>query len=174
MTLRSRFSIRIENVDVVAAPAPDSSSAQAAEGSRSPRPPEPCGHALASLGEGFTPLIVDDIPLNIDILALHFNALGVLHALRATSGAEALEMIRREHPSIVLTDLWMPEMDGEKLAHAIRGDPALKDIPVVAVTADSDVAASFDDSIFDAILVKPVTSERLADCMARLAPHRKE
>jgi CheY-like chemotaxis protein len=53
----------------------------------------------------------------------------------ASDGQEALEAIRRERPDLVLTDLMMPVMDGAALTVAIKGDPALKDIPVLVLTA---------------------------------------
>ena len=155
----STFSIRIGSVETIDAPARKTQEAA---------PPE---RTLAGLGEEFLPLIVDDIALNLEILALHFRSLGRKNVVKASSGAEALEKMRERRPSIVLTDLWMPGMDGAKLAREIRNDPAFKGIPVVAVTADNDASASFDASIFDAILVKPISTKRLADCISSLIPN---
>ena len=63
--------------------------------------------------------------------------------------------------TFVMTDMWMPEMDGSAFAAAIRRDPELKDIRIIAVTADADSGKSFDISLFDAILTKPVTGEKV-------------
>ena len=131
------------------------------------RPAAPHAPAAAVSGE-FLPMLVDDIALNLTVLALHLRALGIHETLQATSGEEALKMMRERRPSVVLTDLWMPGMDGAALARAVRADPALRGVPVVAVTADSDAAASFDASVFDDILVKPLATEKVADCLARL------
>ena len=149
----SRFSIRVENVETIAqtAPAPASASAEG-----------------LTLGPDFVPLLVDDIDLNLHILALHLRSLGSAAPLLAKSGQEALDAIRKHRPSIVFTDLWMPGMDGAALARAIRTNPALAGIPVVAVTADSDASASFDASVFDDILVKPLVTEKVAECIANL------
>ena len=64
----------------------------------------------------------------------------------------------------------MPGMDGAALARAIRDDPAFAGVPVVAVTADSDTAASFDVSVFNDILVKPISTDKVSECLARLFP----
>ena len=61
----------------------------------------------------------------------------------------------------------MPDGDGAELARAMRADPALASIPVIAVTADNDISATFDTSAFSGILTKPITQEGL---LATLAP----
>ena len=136
-----------------------------------PRPAEPAAAPRAPLDlDGFVPLLVDDIPLNLRILELHFRALGVSETIQVSSGIEALGAMRDRRPSAVFTDLWMPGMDGAALARAIRADPAFRGIPVVAVTADNDVAASFDASVFDDVLVKPIGTDGVAACLARILP----
>ena len=64
-------------------------------------------------------------------------------------------------PDLVLTDMWMPKMDGAQLAAAMRGDSRFSRIPVVAVTADVDVGSTFDISLFAKVLSKPVTTVKL-------------
>lgn len=55
--------------------------------------------------------------------------------LEASDGAEALEEIRRERPSLVLLDVMMPGIDGWKVAEQLASDPETRDIPVVFVSA---------------------------------------
>ena len=55
----------------------------------------------------------------------------------------------------------MPEMDGTELARAMRKDPSLAHIPVVAVTADVDVGSTYDMSLFAEVISKPVTGKKL-------------
>ncbi|MGH9497818.1 MAG: response regulator [Terriglobales bacterium] len=51
----------------------------------------------------------------------------------ATNGQEALEVLKRITPDIVVTDMQMPKMDGSELITALKSQPSTKDIPVVIV-----------------------------------------
>ncbi len=89
-------------------------------------------------------------------------------ALRtASSGEEALKLFAERRPRLVLTDLWMPGMDGVALAAAIRKEGGT--MPIVAITADSDARTSFDMSDFDGIITKPVSHDKLRAVIARAA-----
>ena len=66
---------------------------------------------------------------------------------------------------MVLTDMWMPVMDGEALVRAIRDAPALRALRVIAVTADVELKDKFASMGFDDILLKPVTADKLARCL---------
>ena len=62
---------------------------------------------------------------------------------------------------LVLTDMWMPNLDGEGLVKAIRASPALSSLRVVAVTADVESQGTFAAMGFDDLLLKPVTVDKL-------------
>ena len=80
-----------------------------------------------------TVMIVDDTPANIEILS---ESLGDDYELFfATSGADALELIRADKPDLILLDIMMPGMDGYQLCGILKGDPSTRDIPVIFVTA---------------------------------------
>ncbi|QWV94388.1 hybrid sensor histidine kinase/response regulator [Geomonas oryzisoli] len=80
-----------------------------------------------------TVMIVDDTPANIEILS---ESLGDDYELFfATSGLDALELIRAEKPDLILLDIMMPGMDGFELCGILKGDPCTRDIPVIFVTA---------------------------------------
>ena len=51
----------------------------------------------------------------------------------ATNGAEALEMLNRIHPDIIVTDLQMPKMDGHQLLLELKSRPATQAIPVIVL-----------------------------------------
>jgi threonine synthase len=53
----------------------------------------------------------------------------------AANGREALELIKRERPHLIILDLMMPELDGFAVIDAIKADPAIADIPIIVVTA---------------------------------------
>lgn len=61
----------------------------------------------------------------------------------------------------------MPDMSGEALARHIRTDARFAGVRIAAVTADMDVATTFDPSCFDAILVKPVTARHVLDFLCK-------
>ena len=85
-----------------------------------------------------------------------------------SSGGEVLEYLKTNIPDILLTDLWMPGMNGENLAREIRANPAYSKMKIFAVTADTDNQANFNMELFDGILLKPVTLEKLNGLLARM------
>ena len=134
--------------------------------------PDPASGGTASLKlpADFRAVIVDDVPINLKILDLHVKGLGVADIARAASAEEALKAIAEKKPDVVLTDMWMPGMSGADLAVEIRKNKALDNVPLVAVTADNDVGATFDASLFAEILTKPVTAAKLKLAMMHLFP----
>ncbi len=79
-------------------------------------------------------LVVDDRAPNRDYLATVLGYYGHTVA-EAADGVEALAGIRLARPDLVITDLLMPNMDGEELARHLRDDPLTKDLPVIFYTA---------------------------------------
>jgi len=110
---------------------------------------------------GYTALIVDDVPINLKVLNAMLKGFR-LEIAQAENGGEALEKLKETKPDLVLTDMWMPGMSGDELARNIRAIPEFKDVVVMAVTADVENRNNFDMSVFDAILLKPVTKDSLA------------
>jgi PAS domain S-box-containing protein len=88
---------------------------------------------------GITVLIVEDSRTQAEYLQ-HILENEGFHVVIATNGSQALEKIKVKHPSIVLTDIIMPEMDGYELCHAIKRDENLLHIPVILVTQLFDPA----------------------------------
>lgn len=79
-------------------------------------------------------LVVDDRAPNREYLATVLGYYGHTVA-EAADGVEALASIRQARPDLVITDLLMPNMDGEELARCLRDDPATQDLPVIFYTA---------------------------------------
>jgi two-component system, cell cycle response regulator len=102
-------------------------------------------------------LVVDDVPLNVEILvAMLAHDYPVVST--AADGFEALAKIEAEKPDIVLLDVMMPGLDGFDTCRRIKADPATAHIPVVMVTALSDVddlVRGFESGAND-FLTKPV------------------
>jgi signal transduction histidine kinase len=106
-------------------------------------------------------LIVDDMVMNRKILGIHLANMKIKDIRYAENGEDALDVMKEWVPDLVLTDMWMPKMDGTQLAEAMRQDRRLAEIPVVAVTADVDVGSTYDMSLFAKIISKPVTGDKL-------------
>ena len=106
-------------------------------------------------------LVVDDMTVNRKILGIHLGNLKIKDIRFAENGEDAIGIMKEWVPDLVLTDMWMPKMDGTQLAEAMRRDRRLAEIPVVAVTADVDVGSTYDISLFAKIMSKPVTTDKL-------------
>lgn len=81
-----------------------------------------------------TVLIVEDNDLNMKLFNDLLEAHGYL-TLKTASGTEALELVKSHRPDLVLMDIQLPEVSGEVVIQWIKGDEAIKHIPIVAVTA---------------------------------------
>ena len=110
--------------------------------------------------QGQKVLIVDDIKMNLKILSAMVQKLGC-ECISTSSAKDALEILAQQTPSCILTDLWMPEMNGAELASEIRRTPGWENLKIIAVTADTENKANFDNSNFDDVLLKPVSIEAL-------------
>ena len=116
-------------------------------------------------------LVVDDVPINLMVEKALLAKAGLRDVITAGSGDEALRCLRDRQFRLVLTDLWMPGMDGYALCEAIRADPALASVPVYAVTADVEARKSATDRGFDGVLLKPITTQSLADFLREVRAH---
>ncbi|MBS0367635.1 MAG: EAL domain-containing protein [Proteobacteria bacterium] len=91
-------------------------------------------------------LVVEDSPTQAEQLCYLLQQHGYRTRM-AANGRLGLEEIRRCKPTLVISDIVMPEMDGYALCRAVKADPELKDIPVVIVTSLSgiqDIARSLE------------------------------
>lgn len=79
-------------------------------------------------------LLVDDTRLFLE-LEKSFLKYSPVRVLTAGNGMEALEIARKERPDLIYMDLHMPEMDGALCCAVMKGDPALRGIPVIMVTS---------------------------------------
>jgi putative two-component system response regulator len=84
-----------------------------------------------------TVLVVDDIESNARLLARLLTRDGY-RVLTATDGTEALAVVHREHPDLILMDVMMPRLDGFETCRLLKHDPSTRLIPVVLVTALQD------------------------------------
>lgn len=82
-------------------------------------------------------LIVEDVELNRDLLVQLLE--DEFELFTAVDGAEGLEIAEREHPDIILMDMSLPKLDGWEATRRLKGNDALKSIPVIALTAHTMV-----------------------------------
>jgi len=110
-------------------------------------------------------LIADDQKVNLMVLKTMLKKLGSFDIVMAKDGKEALDILTAPDQSfdLVLTDMWMPVMDGEGLVRAVRADGRLAALPVHVVTADTEMPGKYKELGFDGILLKPVTVEKLKE-----------
>ena len=78
-------------------------------------------------------LIVEDVELNRDLLVQLLEE--DYELLTATNGAAGVEMAERERPDLILMDLSLPVIDGWEATRRIKANPALRHIPIIALTA---------------------------------------
>jgi CheY-like chemotaxis protein len=110
-------------------------------------------------------LIVDDMRINLMVLAAKVKRFDCLCEV-AESGARALELLDSFKPDILLLDLWMPEMNGDKLAEEIRRLPDYQTLPIFVVTAESEDSREFNFSVFTGIIPKPIDDNRLKEVLS--------
>lgn len=79
-------------------------------------------------------LCIEDDPDMIEYIKLILGKVGY-QVIGAEGGAAGLEAMHREQPDLILLDLMMPEMDGAEVLLRKKQDPAIRDIPVIALTA---------------------------------------
>ncbi|MCX6034474.1 MAG: response regulator [Chloroflexi bacterium] len=82
----------------------------------------------------------------------------------ANSGKEGLEIIRKDHPDLVLLDLMMPEMDGWEVYQQMKAEEATKNIPVIIVTAKAqsiDKVLGLHIAKVDDYIAKPFSPQEL-------------
>ena len=117
-------------------------------------------------------LIVDDTPTNIQVLVPILNKFGDYDILVANNGRQALEVMRKTKPELVLLDVMMPELNGYETCEIMKSDDDLKDVPVIFLTAKSDIedlVEAFNVGGSDYI-TKPFNATEL---MSRVKTHLK-
>ena len=100
-------------------------------------------------------LVADDESHIVQVLALKFRNAGH-DVIEANDGEEALDLVRKHRPDVLVTDMQMPFMNGIELAGAMLDDPSTASIPVVVLTARG---WSMDECIATLSNVKSVESK---------------
>jgi len=116
-----------------------------------------------------TILIIDDQPFFITMQQNMLQRQGY-RVVSASNGAEGLAQAKKHKPDIILLDVEMPGVDGIEVCRQVKGDPELKHIPVIILTATQD--PKLNERSFKAgaeiTILKSVPGERLLN-MLRLS-----
>lgn len=112
-------------------------------------------------------LVIEDDPL---ILAniLEILELEELEAIAAENGLIGLQLAREEMPSLIISDVTMPEMDGFEVLQALRQDPETARIPFILMTGDATNIERYRKQGLEAddYLTKPVALNRFIEAIA--------
>jgi CheY-like chemotaxis protein len=123
--------------------------------------------------EGRRILLVEDDVRNIFALSSVLEPLGA-EILVARNGREALDFLARDaQVDVVLMDLMMPEMDGLTATREIRKQPALRDLPIIALTAKAmvDDRKNCLDAGANDYIAKPIDVDKLVS-LCRVWMHK--
>ncbi|OGO13038.1 MAG: two-component system response regulator [Chloroflexi bacterium RBG_13_68_17] len=113
---------------------------------------------------------IEDEPEMIDLVRLILGRKG-FNVIGANGGIEGLETVRRLRPDLILLDLMMPDMDGWEVYQQIKADPALREIPVVVVTAKAqsiDKVLGLHIAKVDDYITKPFGPQELLESVEKI------
>ncbi|MBD3263686.1 MAG: response regulator [Candidatus Omnitrophica bacterium] len=117
-------------------------------------------------------LLVDDEEGFAEMIKMNLEQAGNYEVRVETKGSRALASIREFRPHLVFLDVVMPDLDGNEIAYRVKTDEDLRNIPVVFLTAivqESELASRKGEIGGHRFLAKPVTVEKLIDCIERYA-----
>ena len=117
----------------------------------------------------FLILVVDDSTDNVAMISLFLQQQGY-RVLTAGNGEDAITVATQMMPNLILMDINLPTLDGLGATRRIRENDALRDIPIVAITAfgtEGFQRAAYDVGV-SGYLTKPLDLDRMNQLIARL------
>lgn len=125
---------------------------------------------LAQTNQAYCILLVDDEPVNLQVLVNHLSTQGY-HLLQAPNGVEALKILEQGvRPDLILLDVMMPKLSGFDVCRTVRVTHTCADLPIILLTAKNqtaDLVEGFASGAND-FLSKPIAKEEL---LARVRSH---
>jgi two-component system, cell cycle response regulator DivK len=120
-------------------------------------------------------LIVEDNDKNMKLARDVLGAKGY-QTLEAVTGEEGVKLAKEKKPDLVLMDIQLPGINGIEAFRQIRGDPATRAIPVVALTASVTPTdrSAITAAGFDAFLGKPINLKEFLETVKRLVEQPKK
>jgi two-component system alkaline phosphatase synthesis response regulator PhoP len=119
-------------------------------------------------------MVVDDEPDILAMVEMILNRKGY-EAILAEGGAEALELLKKTKPDLILLDLMMPGMDGTEFLRKLRSDENLKDIPVIVVSVRSTIEKESREAmeLADDYITKPIDLPTLYTAIEEMLKEKK-
>jgi signal transduction histidine kinase/ligand-binding sensor domain-containing protein/CheY-like chemotaxis protein len=120
-----------------------------------------------------TMLVVDDNEDMVNFISANFR--NKYNVITAVDGVEALEKLRQNYVSMIVSDWMMPRMNGMELCKAVRADANTSHIPFIMLTAktDNDSKVQGMDQGADAYIEKPFSMQYLEACIKNLIDMRR-
>ncbi len=118
-------------------------------------------------------LIIDDDGPTLTMFRLLLGAYGHT-VLTAEDGAAGLELFERERPTLILTDIKMPGMDGLKVLREIKAAAPETEVVVITGHGDETLAETAREMDAAAFIHKPLNKEALDMALAAVAQRRKD
>jgi two-component system sensor histidine kinase/response regulator len=111
-------------------------------------------------------LVVDDQPINVQLLKRKLEREGIRVAT-ADNGIEALDLVKKERPDLILLDVMMPDMDGIEVCERLQASDDTRGIPVIFITARTTKASKLEGLGVGAVdyITKPID---LDETLARI------
>ena len=109
-------------------------------------------------------LVVDDSPTDLRLMTAPLREKGY-RVFTAVDGEEALDVAMRERPHLIVLDIILPKKNGFQVCRQVRGDPLLKNVPILFLTAktkDEDKIEGFRAG-GDDYLSKPIDREKFCE-----------
>jgi two-component system sensor histidine kinase/response regulator len=124
---------------------------------------------MSNLDSKYHVLIVDDVPENLQVISNILYQKGVNISV-AQNGRDALTVVSRKPPDLIVLDITMPEMDGFEVCEHVKKNPETRDIPIIFLTArtqSDDIVKGFELGAVDYV-TKPFHPPEL---LARVFTH---
>lgn len=118
-----------------------------------------------------TILLVDDDSNNRRILKTYLSKYSFL-LFEAENGLEALKMVKLYHPDLIITDIYMPKMNGNQLAKIIKSDANYPAMPIIAQTVSSELEKH--SKYFNDVILKPISKQVLVKCLKQYLPYKQK
>ncbi len=117
-------------------------------------------------------LQIEDDPNNRRLVQKLLGAAGH-EVIEAEGGVEGIRLAREMLPDLVLVDINIPDLDGYEVTLRLRGMPALKDVPIVAITAEADRDSTLAVGC-DGFIAKPIDAAHFAETIDRFLEGHRE